>query len=239
MINISLHITQLNIQSVALRLLLAVAMGGLIGLEREAKGRPAGFRTYMLVALGATVAMLLNQYLDYMQTNYWVSAVPYTTRTDVSRLGAQVVNGVGFLGAGTILMTSRQEIKGITTAAGLWASACLGLAIGAGFYECVCAGVLFILICMYIFSRMEDRIMSNSRNMNVYIEVADMADIGAVTSGLRAMDVKIYNVDITKSGDSISRVGAVFSIYLPVRERHEDAMIAFSALPPVRAISEV
>ncbi len=227
---------QLNIQSVLLRLFLAVVMGGLIGIERESKGRPAGFRTYMLVALGATVAMLLNEYLDYMLTNFWAGTAP---RTDVSRLGAQVINGVGFLGAGTILMTSRQEVKGITTTAGLWASACMGLAIGAGFYECACAGVLFILICMCVFSYMEARIMSNSRNMNVYIEVAGMDGLGAVTAGLRELNVRIFDVDVTKTGTSSGTVGAVFSVYLPSRQNHENAMIEFSALPCVRTISEV
>lgn len=239
MMDITVRAAQLDIASVLLRLLLAVSMGGVIGLEREVKGRPAGFRTYMFVALGATVAMLLNEYLDFMQTHSWAVSAALGSRTDVSRLGAQIINGVGFLGAGTILMTSRQEIMGITTAAGLWASACLGLAIGAGFYDCAFAGVLFILICMGVFSRMENRIMSNSRNMNLYIEVDEMADISSVTAGLKAMGIKIYNVDITKTGSPSTRVGAVFSIYLPARGSHELALIGFSSLPPIRLINEV
>ena len=107
-----------------------------IGLERGRKGRAAGFRTYMLVCLGAALTMLLGQYEFEMLNFHWQSLSGGQT-TDVTRFSAQVINGVGFLGAGTIIVTGRQEVKGLTTAAGLWASACVGLAIGAGFYECV------------------------------------------------------------------------------------------------------
>ena len=112
-----------NVYSTLFRLTLATICGGLVGLERVKKRRPAGFRTYMLVCLGAALTMLISQYLYKSGQT-----------TDLSRLGAQVINGVGFLGAGTVIVTGRQQIKGLTTAAGLWASACMGLAIGAGFY---------------------------------------------------------------------------------------------------------
>ena len=129
---------ELNIWSVMLRLTVAMAFGGLIGMERGKKRRAAGFRTYMLVCLGAALTMLLSQYEYGMLTSAWSqTASQLGIRTDVSRFGAQVINGIGFLGAGTIIVTGRQEVKGLTTAAGLWASACMGLAIGAGFYECV------------------------------------------------------------------------------------------------------
>ena len=119
-----------------LRLAVAMFCGGAIGLERGKKRRPAGFRTHMLVCIGATLAMLVSQYLSMMETTFWAALVsPNAPKTDLSRLGAQVINGIGFLGAGTIIVTGRQEVKGLTTAAGLWASACMGLAIGAGFVE--------------------------------------------------------------------------------------------------------
>ena len=140
---------ELSTVSVLLRLVLAMLFGGMIGLERGKKGRAAGFRTYMLVCLGAALTMLLSQYEYYMLTHDWAElAAEIGLRTDVSRFGAQVVNGIGFLGAGTIIVTGRQEVKGMTTAAGLWASACTGLAIGAGFYECVL--LAFLLISLVI-----------------------------------------------------------------------------------------
>lgn len=128
------YFRELNFVSVALRLLLSALIGFSLGLERGRKRRPAGCRTYMLVCMGATLTLLLSQYEYIMVTTKWASiASEIGLRTDVSRFGAQVINGVGFLGAGTILVTGRREVKGLTTAAGLWASACMGLAIGAGF----------------------------------------------------------------------------------------------------------
>ena len=132
------YLRELNIWSVMLRLTVAMVFGGLIGLERGRKGRAAGFRTYMVVCLGAALTMVMGQYEGYMLTEVWNEVVSKTdARADVSRFGAQVINGIGFLGAGTIIVTRKQEVKGVTTAAGLWASACVGLAIGAGFYEAV------------------------------------------------------------------------------------------------------
>ena len=108
--------------AILLRILAAVVIGGLIGLERGMKNRPAGLRTYMLVCVGACVVMLTNQYI--FQTS---------ATGDPTRMAAQVVSGIGFLGAGTIIVTRRNQIKGLTTAAGLWASAGVGLALGIGF----------------------------------------------------------------------------------------------------------
>ena len=115
-----------SLAALVIKLVLAVILGGSIGLERGRKRRPAGFRTHILVCMGATLAMCISRYC--------VETLGITV--DVSRLGAQVINGIGFLGAGTIIVTRRQEVKGLTTAAGLWACACMGLAVGAGFFEC-------------------------------------------------------------------------------------------------------
>ena len=111
-----------NILTICVRILAAIICGGILGLERERKKHAAGFRTYILVCLGSAVVMMLNDFLTIK------------SGSDAARLGAQVISGIGFLGAGTILITSKNRIKGLTTAAGLWTSACTGLAIGAGFY---------------------------------------------------------------------------------------------------------
>jgi len=121
------YLRELNIVTMMLRILLAVLCGGLIGLERERKNRPAGFRTYMLTALGATLTVLLSLQLDQMLHGPWRALAESIGATqDVSRFGAEAAKGIGFLGAGTIIITARQQVKGLTTAAGLWASACLG-----------------------------------------------------------------------------------------------------------------
>ena len=133
---------EFNMPSVLLRLTLAVLCGGMIGVNREPKRRPAGFRTYMLVCLGSAMTGVLSQYLWVMMNTQWaeVSAL-LEKKIDVSRIGAKAIGGVGFLGAGTILITDQSEVKGLTTAAGLWASACLGVGIGGGVYEGGLAGV--------------------------------------------------------------------------------------------------
>ena len=111
--------------SVFVRLACALICGGIIGIERSYKRRPAGFRTHILICIGAAITTLTSQYL-YLNMHYF---------TDMARLGAQVVAGIGFIGAGTIIVTRRQRVKGLTTAAGLWTSACAGLALGIGLYE--------------------------------------------------------------------------------------------------------
>ena len=128
---------EINLLSVSLRLILALLFGGIIGLERGSNRHPAGFRTHILVCVGAALAMMTNQFiLQQFDTG------------DPARLGAQVITGVGFLGVGTILVTGRHKIKGLTTAAGLWASACLGLAIGIGFYSGAIVAALIIFISL-------------------------------------------------------------------------------------------
>ena len=144
-----------NLAATAFRLFLAMLFGGIIGLERGRRRRPAGFRTHILVCMGAALAMNISQYV----------AVTLGQTTDVSRLGAQVINGIGFLGAGTILVTGRQQVKGLTTAAGLWASACTGLAVGAGFYECVL--IAFAMIFRDIYYQFESVIAEHIHDVQI------------------------------------------------------------------------
>ena len=139
--------------ALVIKILLAVFFGGLIGLERGHKHRAAGSRTYMIVCLGAALTMILSHYETYIMRNLWEEiARMLDKQVDVSRYSAKVVSGIGFLGAGTIIVTGRQEIKGLTTAAGLWASACMGLAIGSGYYECAILGFLLILLTTVVLS---------------------------------------------------------------------------------------
>ena len=125
---------EVTLFSIFLRITAAVILGGSIGIERGLKNRPAVLRTYMLVCVGSCLVMLTNQYIYQI----------YGTGDPV-RMGAQVVSGIGFLGAGTIVVTKHSQIKGLTTAAGLWASAAVGLALGIGFYEAaIYSGALIV-----------------------------------------------------------------------------------------------
>ena len=144
--------------SLLIRLCVALVFGGMIGLNGTRKQRAAGFRTYMLVCMGAALTMLISQYFFIMLQTQWKDlADEMNLTTDVSRFSAQVINGIGFLGAGTVLLTGRQEVKGVTTAAGLWASACMGLAIGAGFIECFIVGFIFIGLIYMAFTKIWGR----------------------------------------------------------------------------------
>ena len=180
--------------SVAIRLFLAVICGGLIGLERERKHRPAGFRTHILICLGAAMTTLTGQYL----------VLELKLGTDMARLGAQVIAGVGFIGAGTIIITGKNQVKGMTTAAGLWASACLGLAIGAGFYWGALIGCSLIMLTVTVFSKIESFITSRSRNITIYIEFDTADNITEIVETIKAKGVRIFDVELIKAnGDWI------------------------------------
>ena len=138
------QLREITYLSIIIYVCVAVAIGGIIGLERGMKNQPAGSRTYMVVCLGSCVVMMTNQYIYHVfQTG------------DPTRLGAQVVSGIGFLGAGTILVTKNSRIRGLTSAAGLWASACIGLAVGIGFYEGAVVAGITVLLIMTIFRKFD------------------------------------------------------------------------------------
>lgn len=233
------YLQELNFASTALRMFLALLCGGLIGLEREQKRLPAGFRTYMLVCLGAASAMLLSQYENLMLTTRWAdTAALLGAKTDVARFGAQVINGIGFLGAGTILVTGHQEVKGLTTAAGLWASACMGLAIGAGFYECMLVGFLFIYFSVKFFPDVENFLLSNSRNLNLYVEFEHVQDMTDIIGQVKSRDITIYDIELEqeRGGETPS---AMLSLRLPKKLSHAEAISALAGLPCIHSIDEV
>lgn len=157
------HIDTLDL---TLRLLMSLAFGGLIGFERELSNSAAGLRTHILVCVGSTLIMLISIY------GFSEFANEYNVRMDPSRLAAQVVSGIGFLGAGTILITGN-VIKGLTTAASVWVVAAIGLAIGAGFiYPAAVASVL-VLISLWVLNKVEKRFISTRKRQMLKIEVED------------------------------------------------------------------
>ena len=157
------NIHALSMVDILIRMCLAVICGALIGMEREQKRRPAGLRTHMLICLGASMTTLTSQYL----------LLNLGLFTDPARLGAQVIAGIGFIGAGTIIVTKRRQIKGLTTAAGLWASAIVGLTMGAGFYEAGLFTTALILIAELVFSKIENKIYSKTPEVNFFLEYKD------------------------------------------------------------------
>ena len=230
-----------DVASILLRLGLAMLFGGVIGLERASKGYPAGFRTYMLVCIGAALTMLLGQYeVQALASHARLWGGGEVGGTDVARFGAQVINGIGFLGAGTIIVTGKHQVKGLTTAAGLWASACIGLAIGAGFYECCFPAFALAFFAMRILPRMEDYLIRSNRNMNVYVEYDRVEHTGIILNRLRALGAKIYEVEIDRQGeDGRQYASAVFMIRLEKRIPHTQVLADIMQLEYVSAIEEV
>ena len=149
----------LNVLSVCVRLLLAMAFGGTIGFERGIRQRAAGLRTHMLLCVGAASTMLVSQYI---YASYGVG--------DPARLSAQVISGIGFLGAGTIIVTRRNQIKGLTTAATLWATACMGLAVGVGFYECALAMYVILIFILLLVNVVDTKYLKIPTSTALYQE---------------------------------------------------------------------
>lgn len=233
------YLCQLNTASTALRMVLAMLFGGLVGLEREHKRRPAGFRTYMLVCLGAATTMLLGQYLNLMLATRWAGpAALVGARTDVARFGAQVINGIGFLGAGTIIVTSKHEVKGLTTAAALWASACMGLAIGAGFYLCTLMGFILIFSAIKLLPALELHLILHARNINLYIEFENLYYVGDIVNQLKQMQVEIFEVELDKRLHSDAS-GAFFALKLAKGQEHDQLISKLSEFPHILSIEEV
>ena len=156
---------QLGLWEVCLRLLCAMAVGLVIGTEREYTNRPAGMRTHILVALGACSVMITGELI--FARYQAMGAAP-----DPARLGAQVITGVGFLGAGTILREG-SNVKGLTTAASLWAVACLGLAAGGGYCAVALLGMVFILVTLTIFEVLQNKLIGPAADLTAFTVTTD------------------------------------------------------------------
>lgn len=224
-----LSLRDLTYTEIATRIILSVLFGGILGMERGMKNRGAGLRTYMLVCLGSCVVMMTNQFLYQSYQS-----------GDPARLGAQVINGIGFLGAGTILVTGRQQVKGLTTAAGLWASACTGLAVGAGFYECVFIAFAMIFLSIRLFPIVDAYIQENARDINLYMEFYSLGDISTIINQLKAQNVQIYDIDIerNKSGEAL-HPSAIFSIRLNEKIPHTQLLSDLAELDCLCVIEEL
>lgn len=179
------------------RLLLAVLLGGFIGYEREHTNRPAGFRTHILVCAGAALVMVTS---EYMVRKYSIAEV------DPARLGAQVISGIGFLGAGTIIRDG-VNVRGLTTAASLWAVSCVGLAVGSGFYLGAVVATILVFITLISLKKAERRFSRRNRYRTIIIESVDASgQVGMVTGLLEKSNIEIRNIQLYKGKDNTRRI---------------------------------
>lgn len=218
-----------SIGPIAIRLLLSLICGGVIGFERARRGRPAGLRTHILVCLGSTLAMLTNEFL-YQKG----------LAIDGSRMGAQVISGVGFIGAGTILVTGQQKVKGLTTAAALWASACLGLAIGCGFYSAALLGLLAIYIVNYLLYRLDTPIHLNAQVSCFYIEFSDITAVRKVITALKADNIRVCDLNLAQTPQEYNTsVGATLTLHTRKKTGHENLVTLLEAIEGVEFAEEI
>ncbi|QIB26155.1 MgtC/SapB family protein [Caloranaerobacter azorensis] len=185
----------LTIKQIFIRLFLSILLSGLIGMERESIRRPAGFRTHILVCVGSTLVMLTGIYI--------VDLYNYKSNMDVTRLGAQVISGIGFLGAGTIIREG-MSVKGLTTAAGLWAVACIGIAIGSGFYVAAILTALLVFVTLLAFTKFEKRI--KMRRNYVYIRIVSVnqpGQLGKIGSITGKYGVSIKNIELESQDNNM------------------------------------
>lgn len=214
---------EITYESVVIRILVSIIVGGLIGLERGMKNRPAGLRTYMLVCVGACLIMLTNQYI-----------YQFTGAGDPMRLGAQVVSGIGFLGAGTIIVTRHNQIKGLTTAAGLWASAGVGLALGIGFYEAAFTASIGIYVILSVLQKWEHRVHKKVRILEIYVELSKTVPLSEFTQSIRTLNLQIEGMQFEQDdGVEANTRAVVLTLKTRKKEDHFDLLGKIKALSGV------
>ena len=220
----------IGIAGITVRLFLALLCGGLIGLERETKRRPAGFRTHTLICIGATLTTLTSQFIILKM------GMP----TDPARLGAQVIAGMSFIGAGAIVVTSRRQVKGLTTAAGLWTSAIIGLAIGAGYYLAAVLTVVLVLIAELGLSKFEYYVVSTARTMTVHVEFTRVSDLDGIVSKLTEKGFTVTEIEYTKvHGADTERPSVIFTVRSEKRTNHDETIEMIGEIPGVISVEEL
>ena len=207
------------------KMLCAMICGGAIGLEREYKGRSAGFRTHILICLGACMTAMTGQYI--------VIVLHYSA--DMARLGAQVIAGIGFIGAGAIIVTKKNQVKGLTTSAGLWATAITGLAFGSGFYEGGVLTTVLILLAETVLSRYEYASHNYVRRQILYVEFTRRAAFDFIMSEMKTRGDRIEEVEMTQDGETKERNGKTQRAYVYYRaaEKETDVETNWVEIPGI------
>ncbi len=181
--------SELTLVSVALRLGLATLIGALVGVERSSRGRGAGVKTHALVCMGSALVMLTSEYMRICMHN----------TGDMARMGAQIISGIGFLGAGTIIVTGRNHVRGLTTAAGLWVCACEGIAVGIGFWKGAAVAFVFIMLTLRALVKLDQNMHSRAKSFELYVEFDEGADIRKFMQDVSMRNATLKTMETAKS----------------------------------------
>ena len=219
-----------NTLAVLLRLLLACVVGAVIGLNREYHNKGAGMKTHVLVCVGSALTMVVGEY---------VSVRFPEARADMNRIGAQVISGVGFLGVGTIIVTGKNEVRGLTTAAGLWACACIGLVAGVGFLEGALLALALVVATFTVLGRIDSLVRKHARTFELYVEFEGQAAVKEFLKRLHAWDCEFTDFSLSHGEAGSRSVAATVTIRLQQMGRKGAFIDAVQALDCVSFCDEI
>ena len=235
------YLREFHFGTVVLRLLLAALAGGVIGFGRSRRHMKAGLRTYILTSIGAALTILISLYEYEMFTTQWAWVTELQElKFDASRFAAQVINGIGFLAAGSIVAAAHNQMSGLTTASGLFASVCMGIAAGAGFYECVLMALVVIFLALEVMFPLEFQFKRRIRNITLYVEFGVLEDINTISETIEAQNATIFNMDLERTGNDGQGASAVFTLKLShANTSHSEMLSAVAELSCVSSIQEL
>ncbi|MBR1759456.1 MAG: MgtC/SapB family protein [Lachnospiraceae bacterium] len=236
------YLKEFNLVSVIVRLFLALVCGAAIGYGRSQKERSAGFRTYTLICLGAAMSVIITLYHNEMLQTQWAEIVARVgEKFDASRLAAQTITGIGFLGAGIIIKGAHQQVKGLTTATGLFTTVSLGLGAGIGFYECVIPALIVIIFVLNVMSPLEAEFKRRLRNITLNVEFDNVEDINQISEVITDQKAMIYDIDVERGESKGEKLcSAIFILQLSRQNSSHSAMLSSIAeLSCVHSVHEL
>lgn len=210
----------------ALRLIVATVLGGGMGFERMRKMRAAGLRTYILVSVGSAMAMITGWFIAQKTGN-----------TDPARIAAQVISGIGFIGAGTIMMTGYHRVRGLTTAAGLWATASMGIAVGTGYYFGGICMFVIMMTAMLVGERIQNKFLSRNNRLRVYVLFEDAMNLREFLMFLRDKEIVINDFEQLNAIGCC--VGTTFNLIFHTQQKHAEMMQMITSYPGVAFAEEI
>lgn len=216
--------------AVFVRLVLACVVGMVVGMNREFHNKGAGMKTHVLVCMGSALTMIVSQYV--------LETFP-DARADMNRIGAAVVSGVGFLGVGTIIVTGKNEVRGLTTAAGLWSCACIGLIAGIGYVPGTLIALGFVLFTFTVLNRLDTVLRKNARTFDLYVEFESRSGIKEFLKHLHQWDCEYSNFELSRGEAGKNSPAATVTIKLPQMGRKQPFLAAVQNLDFVSFCDEI
>lgn len=228
-------VSELSFPIVCFRISLAIIFGGIVGFEREKNNRPAGFRTHILVCLGAAIVSMIE---DQLRINLLLQYGTSGLNLALGRLGAQVISGIGFLGAGSIMKDKGETIGGMTTAAGIWATGCVGLCIGWGFHNIAMVAIIFMLVVMVSFKKIESKLIKKTRLIVFEVKYECEDDLTDVM--LSCYEVfREKSIRITKIDKDLENHLVTFSVSMKGRNNISDVIVSLSANRRIEYVRDI